>query len=97
MTTRLEPKDKLGAAPVGVVNGPEDVLDWHAVDWRALQEQVRRLRQRIFTSLLEPDAWKTCTAGSETKLDLAWAGGSTPAQPGLSFVAFQAAAVSWTW
>jgi hypothetical protein len=36
---------------VGVVNGPEDDLwDWHAVDWRAVEEDVRRLRQRIFTA-----------------------------------------------
>lgn len=52
MTTKLEPADKLGAAPtvVGVVNGPQDVLDWHAVNWRECEEQVRRLRQRIFTA-----------------------------------------------
>jgi RNA-directed DNA polymerase len=52
MTTRLEPKDKLDATEttVAVVNGPEDVLDWHAVDWRACEENVRRLRQRIFTA-----------------------------------------------
>src|SRR5450759_5213621 len=35
----------------GVVNGPEDdPLDWHAVGWRAAEEDVRRLRQRIFTA-----------------------------------------------
>jgi RNA-directed DNA polymerase len=48
-----EPTDKLGAAtaPVGVVNGPEDEsLDWLAVDWRAVEVNVRRLRQRIFTA-----------------------------------------------
>ena len=48
-----EPKDKLDATPisVGVVSGPEDVsLDWHAVDWRACERNVRRLRQRIFTA-----------------------------------------------
>jgi RNA-directed DNA polymerase len=38
-------------AVVAVVNGPEDeLLDWHAVDWRAIEEDVRRLRQRIFTA-----------------------------------------------
>src|SRR5674476_1400825 len=38
-------------AVVAVVNGPEDdLLDWHAVDWRAVEEDVRRLRQRIFTA-----------------------------------------------
>src|SRR5680860_835406 len=50
----------------GVVNGPEDEpLDWHAIDWRAAEEDVRRLRQRIFTGLLEPDARKACKSGSE--------------------------------
>ncbi|MDP9093940.1 MAG: reverse transcriptase N-terminal domain-containing protein [Actinomycetota bacterium] len=61
--TTPEPKDKLGAmttimngaavtAPLGVavVNEPEGELpDWHAIDWRASEQQVRRLRQRIFT------------------------------------------------
>jgi RNA-directed DNA polymerase len=36
---------------VGVVNGPEDdVLDWPSVDWRQVEDDVRRLRQRIFTA-----------------------------------------------
>ncbi len=39
------------AAGVGVVNGPEgEDLDWHAIDWRAVEADVRRLRQRIFTA-----------------------------------------------
>jgi RNA-directed DNA polymerase len=53
MTQAPEPKDKLGATTtaVDVVNGPEDVtLDWRAVDWRAVEASVRRLRQRIFTA-----------------------------------------------
>jgi RNA-directed DNA polymerase len=34
-----------------VVNGPEDdVLDWGSVDWLKAEEEVRRLRQRIFTA-----------------------------------------------
>ena len=34
-----------------MVNGPEgDVVDWDAVDWRAVEDGVRRLRQRIFTA-----------------------------------------------
>src|SRR5437870_6678023 len=34
-----------------VVNGPEDVPSgWDAVSWRAAEEHVRRLRQRIFTA-----------------------------------------------
>ena len=44
-----EPMGKLGAA--AVANGPEgDVLDWDAVDWRQVEDDVRRLRQRIFTA-----------------------------------------------
>jgi RNA-directed DNA polymerase len=40
---------KLDAATA--VNGPEgDVLDWDAVQWRAVGDDVRRLRQRIFTA-----------------------------------------------
>ncbi len=53
MTEAPEPEDKLDAATttVGVVNGPEDAtLDWHQVDWRAVEASVRRLRQRIFTA-----------------------------------------------
>ncbi|MFD5030316.1 reverse transcriptase N-terminal domain-containing protein [Streptomyces sp. NPDC058405] len=33
------------------MNGPEDeLLDWHAIDWDAAEENVRRLRQRIFAA-----------------------------------------------
>jgi RNA-directed DNA polymerase len=39
------------AAAGGAVNGPGgEVLDWHAVDWRAVENNVGRLRQRIFTA-----------------------------------------------
>ena len=46
---------KLAATEVAmeraVVNGPEGgPLDWDAVDWRAVEEDVRRLRQRIFAA-----------------------------------------------
>jgi RNA-directed DNA polymerase len=38
------------------VNGPEGVaLDWDAVDWRAAEDQVRRLRQRIFAATAAGD------------------------------------------
>ena len=53
MTAAPEPKDKLDAtsALFGVVNGPEGATpDWTAVDWRQVEEDVRRLRQRIFTA-----------------------------------------------
>jgi RNA-directed DNA polymerase len=32
-----------------MVNGPQDgILSWEAIDWRLHEENVRRLRQRIF-------------------------------------------------
>ena len=37
------------------VNGPEDVLAWDAVDWRAHERNVARLRQRIFTAVRDGD------------------------------------------
>src|SRR5215469_11521771 len=34
-----------------VANGPEDdVAGWDAINWRQVQDDVRRLRQRIFTA-----------------------------------------------
>jgi len=54
------PKDKLDimttqqtatSAAVAMVNGPEgELLDWPAIDWRSAEDDVRRLRQRIFTA-----------------------------------------------
>jgi RNA-directed DNA polymerase len=37
------------------VNGPEDVPDWDAVDWRTHEENVARLRRRIFKATREQD------------------------------------------
>ena len=46
-----EPEDKLDATATVVVNGPEDApFDWRQVDWRRVEDDVRRLRQRIFTA-----------------------------------------------
>jgi RNA-directed DNA polymerase len=55
-----EPKGKLDTMTAFVfavamadlgVNGPKgEPLDWSAVDWRATEGRVRRLRQRIFTA-----------------------------------------------
>ena len=61
MTTTPEPRGMLDAMTPpqtaqavgggGVVNGPEDGLpEWTAIDWRKAAEDVRRLRQRIFTA-----------------------------------------------
>ena len=39
-----------------MVNGPEDVVpEWEAVDWRLHEDNVRRLRQRIFKAEQEQD------------------------------------------
>ncbi|TMR05497.1 group II intron reverse transcriptase/maturase [Nonomuraea turkmeniaca] len=39
-----------------MVNGPEDPsFDWDAVDWRTCEQEVRRLRQRIFKATQEQD------------------------------------------
>jgi RNA-directed DNA polymerase len=49
-----------GVRAAARANGPEDRLrdvsgQWDRIDWRAREEQVRRLRQRIFTAAQEQD------------------------------------------
>lgn len=47
----METPEPMGKLDTVTVNGPEDdVLDWDAVDWRQVEDDVRRLRQRIFTA-----------------------------------------------
>ena len=44
------------AATGAKVNGPEDEpLDWDAVQWRHAEQNVRRLRQRIFKASKDGD------------------------------------------
>ena len=51
MTTQLVTATQVAAASVAVVNGPEDNPgDWSSINWRAVDEDVRRLRQRIFAA-----------------------------------------------
>jgi len=39
-----------------MVNGPaDDALCWDAIDWRFHEDNVRRLRQRIFTAARDGD------------------------------------------
>jgi RNA-directed DNA polymerase len=46
-----EPETAVAVGGDVVVNGPEGgTLDWDAVDWRQVEEDVRRLRQRIFAA-----------------------------------------------
>lgn len=41
------------------VNGPEDaIIDWHSISWAECEENVRRLRQRIFKATQEGDLKK---------------------------------------
>lgn len=50
-----------GTPPAGGVgvNGPEDAgVEWDAVDWRAAEDHVRRLRQRIFAAMRGGDLKK---------------------------------------
>jgi RNA-directed DNA polymerase len=59
MTEAPEPEDKLDATATVVVNGPEDApFDWDAIDWRRAEDEVRRLRQRIFTASKAADLKK---------------------------------------
>ncbi|MGW5249147.1 group II intron reverse transcriptase/maturase [Streptomyces sp. NPDC004129] len=60
MATAAVPKDKLDAPAVVGVNGPEGgfFADWDSIDWDRAQENVRRLRQRIFTASRDGDLAK---------------------------------------
>jgi RNA-directed DNA polymerase len=49
-----------GVTAARIANGPEDqprdaTGQWDQIDWQAQEEQVRRLRQRIFTATQEQD------------------------------------------
>jgi RNA-directed DNA polymerase len=50
--------NRRGTLDTTTVNGPEDALDWDAIDWRAHEHNVTRLRRRIFTATRERD-WAT--------------------------------------
>jgi RNA-directed DNA polymerase len=51
MTTNVTEAAKPATGTDVVVNGPEDeVSDWASIDWRRVEDDVRRLRQRIFTA-----------------------------------------------
>src|SRR5471030_2724763 len=49
--TRTDGQVRRHGGSTTMVNGPkDDVLDWGPVDWPGVEDQVRRLRQRIFTA-----------------------------------------------
>ena len=59
MTEGTRTDGHVGHHGTAVVNGPkDDDLDWLLIDWQRIEADVRRLRQRIFTVLLEPGAVK---------------------------------------
>ncbi|MEU3343215.1 group II intron reverse transcriptase/maturase [Streptomyces sp. NPDC006668] len=60
MTTAAVPKDKLDATTAAGVNGPEGdfFAYWDSIDWDQAEENVRRLRQRIFTASRDGDLAK---------------------------------------
>jgi RNA-directed DNA polymerase len=65
MSKLSEPKGMLDAmvcsaeAGAAVVNGPEgDLLDWDQIRWDRVEEDVRRLRQRIFKAMRKGDLKK---------------------------------------
>jgi len=49
----------MAANSAALVNGPEDsVIDWHSIDWARCEDEVRRLRRRIFKASQEGDLKK---------------------------------------
>src|ERR1035438_7996502 len=57
---RVAPAVTEVTAAARIANGPEDQprtapAQWDRIDWRAQEEQVRRLRQRIFKASQEQD------------------------------------------
>jgi RNA-directed DNA polymerase len=51
MTIQTAGAAQAAATDLGMANGPEDeITDWPSIDWRRVEDDVRRLRQRIFTA-----------------------------------------------
>ncbi|WP_239405190.1 reverse transcriptase N-terminal domain-containing protein [Frankia sp. Cj3] len=57
MQTATTAFDVAAVRDAGVANGPEE-LDFDAVDWRKAEDEVRRLRQRIFKAARAGDLKK---------------------------------------
>lgn len=59
MATTSEQRDKLDAATAVATNGPGGGdLDWSCIDWGHVEDDVRRLRQRIYTASRSGDLAK---------------------------------------
>src|SRR4051794_7054381 len=50
-----KPPELKGKLDTVTVNGPEDVPEWDAIDWRVHEGNVARLRRRIFKATREQD------------------------------------------
>jgi len=59
MATTTSPTARAVGAGVVMVNGPEDeVTDWLSIDWQRVEDDVGRLRRRIFTATRDGDLKK---------------------------------------
>jgi hypothetical protein len=59
MTSSPSTKGQVGRRSDAAVNGPEDDdPDWLSIEWQQVEDDVRRLRQRIFTVSREGDLAK---------------------------------------
>jgi len=59
MTEDTRTDGHVGRHGIAVANGPEDDdLDWLSIDWQRVEDDVRRLRQRIFTASRDGDLRK---------------------------------------
>src|SRR4051794_31779977 len=56
MTDDPGTEGQVGRHGAAVVNGPDDAdFDWRSIDWARVENDVRRLRQRIFTASRDED------------------------------------------
>ena len=56
MTDDFGTEGQVGRHGAAVVNGPEgDDLDWLSIDWQQVEDDVQRLRQRIYTASRDGD------------------------------------------
>ena len=59
MTDDTRTEGQVGRQRMALVNGPEgDDSDWLSIDWQRVEDDVRRLRQRIFTASRDGDLKK---------------------------------------
>ena len=59
MTDDTGTDGQVGRHGTAVMNGPEgDDFDWQSIDWQQVEDDVRRLRQRIFTASRDGDLKK---------------------------------------